>query len=310
MKLTTPVDISPIAKASYDDRFVLIGSCFTEHIAERMRRAYMQVCENPFGILYNPASIAQCINWLQSDRLFTLDDLTYYDGMYHSMMHHGKFSMPDADHTLSLINTSLTDARQFIKTASPSKLHFIFTFGTAYVYSQADTIVGNCHKMPASQFKRKRLKVSYISALWNELLQQPKMQNTVFTVSPIRHLKDGLHQNQLSKSTLLLAVDELSNKAEYFPSYEIMIDELLDYRFYAEDMLHPSDMAVDYIWQRFREYYFTPDAQQQIAEAESVYQLMHHRVLHPETQQAQQFEIQKQQKYNNLKQKYPWIENY
>lgn len=306
MQLTIPVDIPTIADFKFEDRFLLIGSCFTENIAKHMRGAFMQVCANPFGEMYNPLSVLQCMQWLRTDKLFSKNDLIWYNGLFHSMLHHGRFSATDADRTLDGINTELTRARQFI--ASADKLHIIITFGAAYVYEQNGKVVGNCHKMPESEFLLRRLTTDEIVSQWSKVQQEWNNADFLFTVSPIRYRKYGMHGNQLSKATLLLAIDRLG--VNYFPAYEIMLDELRDYRFYADDMIHPSEQAVEYIWQRFCQTCFTKQAQQQITEAESVGKLLNHMTLHEGTAQTLQFELTKTQKINNLKNKYPWIENY
>lgn len=305
MQLTTPVDISTIAHYAYEDSFLLIGSCFTSNIARKMRQAYMQVCENPFGELYNPLSVAECLRWLQTGDTFTAGHLVSHDGLCHSMLHHGSFSMPDQQQTLDRINTELQNARLFVRNAK--RLHIVITFGSAYVYQRLGQVVGNCHKLPADEFSVHRLSVGEIIDCWQPLISRWDNADFLFTVSPIRHKAYGMHGNQLGKAALLLAVEQL--EVPYFPAYEIMLDELRDYRFYAADMLHPSETAVDYIWQRFTQSCFSLQAQQQIAEAETVNRLVNHRMLHPGTNRAQQYEQLKQQKINNLKQQYPWIEN-
>lgn len=304
MQLTTPVDIPNTADFHFEDSFMLLGSCFTENMAKRMRAACMLVCENPFGELYNPMSIAQCLRWINSDRLFTENDVVYHNGLHHSMLHHGSFSSPDLQQTLDNINHRLQTARQFVKDAK--NLHFIVTFGSAYVYERNNEIVGNCHKIPEKEFNQRLLEIEEITHTWPSIISDFPNADFLFTVSPIRYKKYGMHGSQLSKATLLLAVNQL--KTPYFPAYEIMMDELRDYRFYAEDMIHPSNQAVDYIWQCFKQACFSDNEQQKINEAEEVYRLVNHKVLHPDTLQSRLWEQQKTEKINNLKQKYPWIE--
>ena len=305
MQLTTPVDIVPQKRLyNFEDTFVLLGSCFSQHIAQKMRQAYINVVENPFGVQYNPMSIAKCMQWLKSDELFTEADLVYYDGLYHSMLHHGEFSSVSKEQTLSNINDTLQKVRQTIRRSK--QVNFVVTFGTAYVYLQDDEVVSNCHKMPALQFVRQRLTVGEIVDTWSKIAQENHEANFQFTVSPIRHKKDGLHNNQLSKAILHLAIEQIG--VDYFPAYEIMMDELRDYRFYAEDMLHPSDLAVEYIWQQYKKQSFTPQAQQQIEDAEQVWRMQNHVMLHPDTAQAKEFKEKTEQKYKLIKQKYSWIE--
>ncbi len=310
MEFTTAVRNIEHRDYHFEDKFVLIGSCFTEHIAQKIQQAFMQVCVNPFGILYNPASIARCLDVLLSDKEFDEHDLIYHDGLYHSLLHHGKFSDPSAQQTLDNINTQLNQARRFIADSRTNQcLHFIITFGTACVYLYDNEVVSNCHKIPESQFSRRMLTVDEISRQWQCLIEKHDiLQHSLFTVSPVRYVKDGLHRSQLSKAALLLAINDFAHD-RYFPAYEIVIDELRDYRFYNADMVHVSEVAVDYVWQQFCTNCFTPKACQQIDEALRVRRLLDHRVLHPQTEHARALEQQKIDKLNNLKIKYPWIEN-
>lgn len=311
MEFTTKVKNITQRHFRFEDKFVLIGSCFTEHIAQKMEQAFMQICVNPFGILYNPASIAQCLDILFSGKLFTESDLIFHDGLYHSLLHHGKFSEPTIVQTLDNINSQLTAARHFIADLQPNQdVYFIITFGTACVYLHNNQIVSNCHKIPESQFTRRFLTIDEITQQWQQLIvKHDILQHSLFTVSPVRYIKDGLHQSQLSKATLLLALNNFAAN-NYFPSYEIVVDELRDYRFYDADMVHVSDVAIEYVWQQFQQNCFTPAACRQIDEAMSVRRLLEHRILHPNTDNTQMLSRQKKEKFDNLKHKYPWIENY
>ena len=193
------------------------------------------------------------------------------------------------------------------------------TFGTAWVYidkrlavdNDLQAVVDNCQKRPASDFIRRRLSVDEIVALWQPLLRAYPDRRFVFTVSPIRHLKDGLHENQLSKSTLLLAVEQLTaseHNAIYFPSYEIMMDELRDYRFYAADMMHPSDTAIEYIWERFAHTFISsPSVQKEMQVLHQLWLDLHHRPLHPDTEETRTFQAQLRLRQDNLRRQYPWI---
>ena len=194
----------------------------------------------------------------------------------------------------------------------------IITFGTAWVYEWNGEVVANCHKLPANQFVRRCMTVEEIVAVWQQIVECMPDKHWIFTVSPIRHVKDGLHANQLSKAILLQAIDNLiSNSASgptsnsvvvsYFPSYEIMLDELRDYRFYAEDMVHPSQVAVDYIWQRFVDTYMTADTQNEMRLLHQLWRDRHHRFLHPETEEAKAFAERIEQKLHDLQQRYAWL---
>jgi hypothetical protein len=195
----------------------------------------------------------------------------------------------------------------------------IVTFGTAWVYEYEGEVVSNCHKLPANRFVRRRLTVAEIVEMWQPILAAMSDKHWIFTVSPIRHVKDGLHENQVSKSILLQAVDILismshtlslsspSSCISYFPSYEIMLDELRDYRFYAEDMVHPSQVAVDYIWQRFVDTYMTVETQNEMRALHQLWRDRHHRMLHPESPEAQQFAAHIKTRLQELQPRYPWI---
>ena len=311
MELLTKVQINPSeTKIGYQDKILLLGSCFADNIGEKFGEHYFQATVNPFGTLYNPASIMKAITLS-----FEHDNKHYilqHNGLWHSMMHHGSFSHPDKNELLSRYNESLMIMRNALQEAST----IVVTFGTSWIYQMEGMVVANCHKIPAERFRRDCMTVDRIIDMWLPLLVQIPNKHWIFTVSPIRHIKDGLHANHLSKATLLQAIDTLivnarglnpSSSYSYFPSYEIMLDELRDYRFYAEDMVHPSQVAVDYIWQRFVETYMTVDTQ---GEMRTLYQLWrdrHHRFLHPESEEAQTFAERIASRVQNLKEQYPWL---
>ena len=311
MELLTKVQINPSeTKIGYQDKILLLGSCFADNIGEKFGEHYFQATVNPFGTLYNPASIMKAItlSFKHDNKHYILQ----HNGLWHSMMHHGSFSHPDKNELLSRYNESLTIMRNALQEAST----IVVTFGTSWIYQMEGMVVANCHKIPAERFRRDCMTVGRIIDMWLPLLVQIPNKHWIFTVSPIRHIKDGLHANHLSKATLLQAIDTLivnarglnpSSSYSYFPSYEIMLDELRDYRFYAEDMVHPSQVAVDYIWQRFVETYMTVDTQ---GEMRTLYQLWrdrHHRFLHPESEEAQTFAERIASRVQNLKEQYPWL---
>ena len=311
MELLTKVQINPSeTKIGYQDKILLLGSCFADNIGEKFGEHYFQATVNPFGTLYNPASIMKAItlSFKHDNKHYILQ----HNGLWHSMMHHGSFSHPDKNELLSRYNESLAIMRNALQEAST----IVVTFGTSWIYQMEGMVVANCHKIPAERFRRDCMTVGRIIDMWLPLLVQIPNKHWIFTVSPIRHIKDGLHANHLSKATLLQAIDTLivnarglnpSSSYSYFPSYEIMLDELRDYRFYAEDMVHPSQVAVDYIWQRFVETYMTVDTQ---GEMRTLYQLWrdrHHRFLHPESEEAQTFAERIASRVQNLKEQYPWL---
>ena len=252
----------------------MIGSCFADSIGEQMVQRNLRVTCNPFGTLYNPLSIAQALT------MTDMPELIEHDGLWHSMAHHGSFSRSDRTEAEQAVRSSIDALQQALAEATV----VIVTFGTAWVYEQAGRVVGNCHKLPETNFTRRRLSVEEIVAAWKPLLERYSDKHWVFTVSPIRHIRDGLHENQLSKATLLQAVESLTSEAgltaDYFASFEIMLDELRDYRFYADDLVHPSSLAVNYIWERFVDTFCTPQTKNEMNIQHKRWQFEHHRPLH------------------------------
>ena len=276
MKLQTIVDIAPSnRKIGYEDSILMIGSCFADSIGEQMAQRNLRVTCNPFGTLYNPLSIAQALT------MTDMPELIEHDGLWHSMAHHGSFSRADRNEAEQVIRASIETMQKALREATV----VIVTFGTSWVYEwKGERVVGNCHKLPESNFTRRRLTAEEIVAAWKPLLERYGDKHWVFTVSPIRHIKDGLHENQLSKATLLQAVEKLTGEAcltaDYFASFEIMLDELRDYRFYADDLVHPSSLAVNYIWERFVDTFCTPQTKNEMNIQHKRWQFEHHRPLH------------------------------
>ena len=268
MKLQTIVDIKPSAwKIGCEDKILMLGSCFSDEIGEQMKQRYMSVTSNPFGTLYNPLSIAQALEMKE------MPELVEHEGLWHSMAHHGAFSRATKEETEQAVCASIETMQHALAEATV----VIVTFGTAWVYEMNGEVVGNCHKLPESNFTRRRLTVEEIVAAWKPILEKYSDKHWLFTVSPIRHIKDGLHENEISKATLLLAVEQLG---DYFPSYEIVLDELRDYRFYADDLVHPSSMAVNYIWERFVDCYCTPQTKNKLVLQHKRWKHGHHIPLH------------------------------
>ena len=300
MKLYTSVEIAPSArKIGYGDKILLLGSCFADNIGAKFAEHYFQATINPLGTLYNPASIALSI----TDSQYSIPDsrLIYHNGLWHSMMHHGTFSGKDK----AAVQARCLDGYERLQRALKEATTVIVTFGTAWVYEMDGQVVANCHKLPANRFTRRCLAVDEIVEMWQPIVASMPDKQWIFTVSPIRHVKDGLHANQVSKAILLQAVDELGQS--YFPSYEIMMDELRDYRFYAEDMVHPSQVAVEYIWQRFVETYMTEDTRGEMRTLHQLWQDRHHRFLHPDSEEAERFRLHVERQMVALKERYPWI---
>ena len=297
MKLYTSVDIAPSARQiGYGDKILLLGSCFADNMGAKFSEHYFQATVNPFGTLYNPASIAAAITNVGNSQLVE------HNGLWHSMMHHGAFSGKDKEQLIARCEQS----RALLQRALMEASTVVVTFGTAWVYEMGGQVVANCHKLPANRFTRRCLTVDEIVEMWQPIVASMPDKHWIFTVSPIRHVKDGLHANQISKAILLQAVDQLGQS--YFPSYEIMMDELRDYRFYAEDMVHPSAVAVEYIWQRFVDTYMNKDTQTEMRVLNQLWRDNQHRMLHPDTDEACTFLQRLAERKAQLQQRYPWIE--
>lgn len=305
--LFMPVQIPASSwKIGYDDQILLMGSCFADSMCAKLHEHYFRVEGNPFGVLYNPASIAMAIEMARKSQTIEDKDLVEHGGLWHSMAHHGVFSDIDMAVVLDKCNGSIVALRQALENATVITI----TFGTAWVYEYAGKVVGNCHKIPANQFVRRRMTVEEIVAAWQPLVEAMPDKKWLFTVSPIRHVKDGLHENHINKGILLQAVEQLTKQSgcSYFPAYEIMLDELRDYRYYAEDMVHPSSMAVEYIWQRLVETYMTADTQAEMKTLHQLWRDEHHRFIHPDSMEAKRFLERLGQKKHELQEDYPWIE--
>lgn len=292
MQLLTPVTPQPHQGIiDHEHPVVLLGSCFTDSVGQRLASRGFNVAVNPCGTLYNPASIASTLLDVLYRRPFTLDDLFEHDGLWHSYAHHSRFSRSDPQRTLNAINQATLSTADTLQNAST----LIVTFGTSWIFRLADSsnrVVANCHRMPPMTFNRQFLTEQSIHGLWKKIVRELLARNpglkVMFTVSPIRHLADTAHGNQLSKANLLIAIDRLCadfpDNLLYFPSYEIMLDELRDYRFYAADMLHPSEVAVDYIYERFEQTYMTDATRRLSQEALRRYKASQHRPLHTDEQ--------------------------
>ena len=257
LKLQTPVLVGRSrVEVSPDDKICVLGSCFADNIGDKMAELGFNACVNPFGTLYNPVSVCNSVSRLASGIPFTEDECVEMGsgaGLVCSFSHHTSFARSTAEEFLSHANTSLAAASKAWNEAGK----VIITLGTAWCFEYIPTgeIVSNCLKIDQKLFRRKRLSVQETSVLLRNLVGRNPGKEFIFTVSPIRHMKDGAHGNQLSKSILILAVEDVCNafpeRCEYFPAYESLLDELRDYRFYAEDLVHPSQQAVSLIWNRF-----------------------------------------------------------
>lgn len=301
-------------KISYENHILTLGSCFAQNIGNKMQEVYFETEVNPFGVLYNPVSISKSINLLLDKEIFTENDIFQYNGLWLSFSHSSLFSDTAPEKCIEKINFRFVKAAQFLQITN----FLLITFGTAWVYEdqKSGSVISNCHKLPARNFSRRRLSQQEIVDDYSKLItrlneQNPELQ-LIFSVSPIRHWKDGAHENNLSKSTLMLAIDELQhrfNQVHYFPAYEIQMDELRDYRFYASDMLHPSEVAVDYIWQRFSDTYFDEATTRMKKEFEQLLSDLNHKPLFPDSTEFQQFQENVLIKKKKLNEKYIFLNN-
>ena len=310
MILQTEIKINPIEQTiAYGDSLLFLGSCFADEIGSLCRGLGFDALVNPFGVLYNPASIAQSVERLDSGMPFVAKEVIWVgEGQYCTFSHNTAFWNSSETTLLEQVNQSLAEAHAHF---AKSKW-IIISLGTSWIfrYKANGSVVSNCHKLPANQFERQFLSVEQSFRYLSEIVQQHPEKQFVFTVSPLRHLKDGLHENQLSKAALLLAVDEVCkafDNAHYFPAYEILLDELRDYRFYKEDMVHPTEQAVRYIWERFVEFAIDPKEKSTMQAATEVRQMLQHRPVFPESEAFKKFEQLKETKISELKRDYPWV---
>ena len=298
----------------YQTPAFFIGSCFSDHIGNKLKTLKFPVTLNPFGVLYNPVSISNALKLALHKQEISNDNLIKHENLWHSFDFHGSFSDILPEKVTEKCNNAIAEANTFLLQSD-----FLFiTFGTAWVYRFRDNgkIVANCHKIPAAGFDRYRLNVNEIIDEWIPLLSNLYQFNpnlkTVFTISPIRHLKDGAHENQLSKSTLLLAVDEIMkhfspDRSYYFPSYELMMDELRDYRFYDNDMIHISETGIQFIFEKFKETFFSVQSLEIVNLVQPVIQAKQHKLLTKDIQSIKKFSDLMLHKVKKLMADYPYI---
>lgn len=310
MDFRTLMNIKPFAKKmTYDSKVVSLGSCFSTEMGNRLLDRKYDVLLNPLGIAFNPLSIAMQIERSLDLDFFKEDDFFCRDGIWRSFLLHSDFS-GDLQNTIRVANNALHDANDYLKKTD----FLLLTFGSAFVYrhKEKNFIVANCHKEDADVFKRELTTVDEITSVYNRLIDRILCINPnvciVMTVSPIRHLRDGLEENSLSKATLRLAINELvkqyKERVEYFPSYEIMMDDLRDYRFYAEDMLHPSSVAVDYIFEKFSDATMSVDQVALMRRVEKIMDGVNHRMSDPKSAGSKQFAAKLIMNMNELTDRY------
>lgn len=295
----------------YNSKIMAFGSCFVENMGNKFDYFKFQNTVNPFGIIFNPVSIEKLIQRCIDKEYFTEKDIFFHNDLWHCYEVHSELSNPNKEEFLKKLNFLIDSTNSQIT----ESIHIIITLGTSWVYRniESNEIVANCHKVPQKEFNKELLSIETIEkSIQNtiELIQKVNPNCTfIFTVSPVRHIKDGFVENTLSKSHLISAIHSTNNLKPiiYFPSYEIMMDELRDYRFYAEDMLHPSQVAIDYIWVRFFENYITEEIHSVMKEVCDIQKALKHRSFNPESEKHQKFLDTLEKKKEGLTQRFPQI---
>ena len=312
MKLQTNIPLHPSnVRFGYEDKLLLLGSCFAENIGKKLDYYKYQATTNPFGIIFNPIAIERLVEDAVLDKTYTEKDVFELNGVWKSYVAHSDLN------ALSRLGTviHLQESQQLLRNELSSCSHLFITLGTAWVYRHiaSDQIVANCHKVPQKEFVKELLSVDEVTESLSKMMTLIKSFNPdvkiTFTVSPVRHIKDGFVENTRSKSHLISAVHQLvdGEDVQYFPAYELMMDELRDYRFYTSDMLHPSAQAVAYIWERFVEVYASAKAQQTMKEVQAIQQGLAHKPFDADSEQHQKFRIKLNMRISFLEESYAHI---
>lgn len=304
-------------KIAHTDKLLLIGSCFTEQIGSKLINHKFDVLQNPNGILFNPISIANALHSYADEKQYVENDLFYHNELWNSWQHHTRFSGMDKDEVLTHINTSQRQATDSIKVAD----WLLVTLGSAFVYEKAElqsgtdykNVVANCHKIPPDKFKRRLLTIEEVQEVLQKMVQRIQGINNklkiIFTISPVRHLREGFIENNRSKATLIHAVHNLVNESSilYFPAYELIIDDLRDYRFFAEDMAHPNYTATNYVWQKFIATSIDERSQEIMKEIAVINSAINHKPFNPLSEQHRKFKQAHLQKISALIQKHHYL---
>ncbi len=299
----------------YSSKLLLLGSCFSQNIGDKLAYFKFRSLQNPFGILFHSLAIENLIARAVDKKLYTEEDIFYFNERWQTYDAHSDLSATTKEDLLSSLNSALIATRAQIETGT----HIILTLGTAWVYKlkETNTIVANCHKVPQKEFEKYLLPVSEIVFSLESVIKKiqtiNKQVKILFTISPVRHLKDGFVENQRSKAHLITAIHSLlSSRSDssvgYFPSYELMMDEMRDYRFYAQDMIHPNQLAIDYIWEKFKDTWTSNGAQETMNKIDDIQKGLRHRPFHPESAQHQNFLKSLQAKIAYIKEIYPFVE--
>jgi hypothetical protein len=298
---------------NYDSKILLFGSCFSENIGNKLTYYKFHSSQNPFGILFHPKAIETLITNAINEKEYIDKDIFFLNERWHCFDAHSSLSSPNKEALLNTLNEQIKFANKQLYEST----HLIITLGTAWAYRfiESDTIVANCHKVPQKKFLKEILSVDEITESLENSISLIKSINKkitiTFTVSPVRHLKDGFTQNQQSKSHLLAAIHQVidvRNRIHYFPSYEIVMDELRDYRFYAEDMIHPNQTAINYIWEKFSNTWVSESSTETMNEIETIQRGINHKPFNPKSEQHQEFLKSIKKKIAALKEQHPSIQ--
>ncbi|MBK8519948.1 MAG: GSCFA domain-containing protein [Chitinophagaceae bacterium] len=302
-----PFDI----KINHQHNLLLVGSCFTEQIGTKLANHKFGVLDNPNGILFNPSSIAKSISSYIDNKQYTETDLFYQNECWNSWEHHSRFSHPDKKICLEGINLSQNKAHAFLKKAN----WLLITLGSAFVYElENKDVVANCHKVPTDKFAKRLLSAVEVFAGLQSMIEKAVAFNPgmkiIFTISPVRHLRDGFVENNRSKATLIQAVHQLADKNNncfYFPAYELIIDDLRDYRFFAEDMVHPNYAATNYVWEKFIATCIDEPSQELMKEIAVIVAAKNHKPFNPTSEQHKKFLQTNLVKVKKLQQQFPYL---
>jgi hypothetical protein len=293
---------------NYRSKTTMIGSCFSDNIGTKFSYFRFNTLSNPFGVIFNPVSIENLIQRSFSNSFFTKDDFIQYNNKWQSLDLHSSFSDIDLKNAINKANNALIKTKEHLLSSS----HIIITFGTSWVYrfNKTSKIVANCHKIPQQSFTKELLSIDKIEKSISNIVNTIKKVNTnaifIFTVSPVRHLKDGFFNNNVSKSHLLSAINKSLLKKEilYFPSYEIVMDDLRDYRFYKKDMLHPNELAIDYIWAKFKIAWINQSDFQLMEKVEAIQKRKKHKAFNPYSKKHIEFQKKLQMDILEIENKY------
>ncbi|HEX5624745.1 MAG TPA: GSCFA domain-containing protein [Saprospiraceae bacterium] len=310
---TTFPEFSGAFRIHHDQALYACGSCFANTLADQLARLKFQLIRHPFGIAFNPLVMAGQLERMLSRKTYSESELILQDGLYHSLDHHGSYSHPDPAVTLDHIGMQLEQG--YIGLSGASVL--VITLGSAHYYrlKRDGRIAANCHKIPQNEFQKSRATVEDMTIALRNAFQSLRTLNPqiriLMSVSPVRYLRDGFEENARSKAALLLTIDQLQSELDYvhyFPAYEIFMDDLRDYRYTAEDLVHPSPAAVEYIWKYFERAYFEEDTQTCVNMIRGLQQLLHHRIMHPGSEAFKLYLASLNQRLQEIQKAFPKLD--